>query len=160
MRRKKQDTSLQMSLWTDEQPQVQQQEIPAEEIHHKDQSELLDLLTYTHASLKYHGPEDNVRREWLAAWAETRGYKAFPWTCHDKYSGYTQHHIEDGEANWQHFLNVAGSFNIYCCYVTACAPHPLSHYLEDAVARGEIRQLEDKLIWRPGDHGRPRGERG
>jgi hypothetical protein len=159
--RKKQDDSLQLSLWSDEQSQ-NQQEIPTRaapvQEARLDQPEI-DLLTYSRDNLKSHGPHDHARREKLRLFAQQRGYKEFHYTNHGKYDGYTQHFIEDGESNWQHFLGVAVSFDIYCCFIQAYAPHPLSFYLQDAELRGEIAQLEDKWIWRPKDHKKPRSAR-
>jgi hypothetical protein len=114
------------------------------------------LTYYSRDTLVYQGPHDQARRSWLAQWAQQRGYKNFWFIMHHKYSGYYQTGVPEGEEGWTHFLERAVQYDIYCCYIAAYAPGQLEHVLKDAEKRGEIKNLDDHLIWRPTDNGRPR----
>jgi hypothetical protein len=109
----------------------------------------LDLATYSRDNLKHQGPHDQARRSWLREWAEKRGYEGFHFTLHGKYSGYYQTGIAKGKEDWTNFLEKAVQYDVYCCYIAALKQHPLQDYLEDAERRGEIRFLNDTLVWRP-----------
>ncbi len=119
----------------------------------------LDLLTYTRNNLKHRGPQDNARREWLRAWALEQGYKKYNFTMHGRYSGYFKTAVDEGSERWDSFLAKAVQFDVYCCYISARGPNPLSFYLEDAVKRGELSswELDDPLLRRPSNHSGPRG---
>jgi hypothetical protein len=143
-KREKVDLSLQLPLWPEEQSQAQQE----------NQSPELDLFIYSRETMKFHGPHDDARRAKLREWAKQYGYKRFGYTSHERYDGYYQHIVPESEECWQNFLNRGVQFDIYCCYIEAVAPHPLSFYLEDAVTRGELPswELDDKLLWKSADY--------
>jgi hypothetical protein len=168
MRRKNRpDNTLQLSLWSDEQPQGkarQEAQIPGES--HADvrpgsldTPQELDLTLFSRETLTFHGPHDEARRSWLRSWAEEQGYKKYNFTLHGRYSGYYKTAVGEGPERWDGFLSNAVQFDVYCCYISACASQPLSFYLEDAVKRSEIPEweLNDKLLWKPSDHSRLRG---
>jgi hypothetical protein len=158
---------MQLSLWEGEPPR-QEAQTPVESCadlspESLDTPQELDLTLFSRETLKFHGPHDDARREWLRSWAEEHGYKKYNFTLHGRYSGYYQSGVAEGVEGWDNFLAKAVQYDIYCCYISACAPQPLSFYLEDAVQRGELPawELNDELLWKPGNQNVTRdGSRG
>jgi len=102
--------------------------------------EALDLLTYNRESLRYQGPHDQARRAWLREWAQAHNWPRSWFTMHGKYSGYYKTCVLPGGEGWTGFLEKAVQYDIYCMFVAAFTPGiPLEHYLQDALARGEIK---------------------
>lgn len=85
---------------------------------------------------------DAKRRAWLREWAQHRKYARSWFTIWSKYSGYYQASIPTGAESWARFLDDGTYYDVYCLFVNALTPSiPLSHYLEDASKRGEIKGL-------------------
>jgi hypothetical protein len=84
---------------------------------------------------------DAQRRAWLQVWGQEHDVQLGYWfTLWGRYSGYYQMHLLPGK--WAHFCEDAGYYEIYCLFVGVFTPGvPLSHYMEDAAERGEIKGL-------------------
>ena len=87
---------------------------------------------------------DAQRRGWLRAWGQEHDVQRGYWfTMWGRYSGYYQTQLLPGK--WAHFVEDAGSYEIYCLFVAVFTPGvPLAYYVEDAAMRGEIKGLVTK----------------
>ena len=124
------------------------------ETHAEDQALVpASLAIYSRETLRFQGPHDLARRDYLRTFGRERGYQAFWFTLHGSRSGYYQAGVPAGEEGWTHFLERAVQFDMYCAFIAAYAPGQLEHFLEDAAARGEIKLGMDMgLTWTPGNH--------
>lgn len=113
------------------QPELNFEEVPQDRPENWTHYSHRDLLEY-----------DEKRRSWLREWAQARNY-ALRWcTMWGKYSGYYQTSVPAGAESWEHFLENATYYDIYCFFVGVfTAGVPLSQYLEDAARRGEVKGL-------------------
>jgi hypothetical protein len=133
-------------LYAEIQKECQAKQQPALEIcDNKSQDQALNLTIYSRNTLGQ-GPHDQARRTQLAQWAEAHQHPVVWYTTHYEHNRCCQTELPGGKASWTHFLAHATPYDIYCCYIAACATRPLLYYIKNAHKRGEISSIRGKPL--------------